>query len=572
MGTGVTELSELALFESCSAGDLERLSAAVTGAREISEGSVLCLEGEIADRWWIVVEGTAEVTIGGLYVATIGPGESIGELALLDGKTRHATVTAGSDMVVQEVDGTRFLELLAESPDVTLALLRELAVRLRVTNELNVRPPGLAGTAGSDQRPARAAHPRRAAARGSVAVTFNPFAPGYFANPYDQYAELRQHEPVHFDRLTGAYILTRYADVHRLARDRSLTVGIDHALPTPVLDAERARDVAGGGVTHRMMLRRDGDDHARLRHLVTKAFTPRAIAAWRERTELVVDRLLADLEERDSIDVIDQFAAVFPDQIISEMLGMPTGDAGRLRGWSEAMTKTIDPLNSPREEAASIEASRAMVGYVEAVIESKRACPADDILTALVQAEESGDQLSRDEVVAQVILLYAAGHENARNLVGNGLVHLFEFPDQLDLLRAHPSLDTNAIEEFIRFDSPVQFSRRIAVEPIDLDDAEIAHGSVLLLGLGAANRDPDKWGHDADGLDLARPRANEHASFGGGPHHCLGSSLARLEAQVALPRLVRRFPRMAFADEDPTWEARMMLRGVESLRVELRAS
>ncbi len=320
-----------------------------------------------------------------------------------------------------------------------------------------------------------------------------------------------------------------------------------------------------------MMQRRDGEDHARLRRLVTRAFTPKAIAAWRERTELVVDRLLSSLEACDSVDVIDQFAAVFPDQIISEMLGMPTGEAGELRTWSEAMTKTIDPLNSPREEAASVEASRAMVAYVEAVIESKRACPADDILTALVHAGESGDRLSRDEVVAQVILLYAAGHENARNLVGNGLVHLFEFPDQLDLLRSNPSLDTNAIEEFIRFDSPVQFSRRIAVEPIELDETEIAPGSVLLLGLGAANRDPEKWGHSVDVLELARPRANEHASFGGGPHHCLGSALARLEAQVALPKLVRRFPRMAPADESPTWEARMMLRGLESLQVELRA-
>jgi cytochrome P450 len=566
VATGVIELSELTLFEGCSPHDLERLSEAVTGAREIAEGSVLCREGETADRWWIVVEGTAEVTIGGLYVATIGPGESIGELALLDGEIRNATVTAGSDMVVQEVDGTRFLELLAQTPDVTLALLRELAVRLRVTNQLTVRPvpgghdPGVAAT--------RAPPP----ARRAVAVTFNPFAPGYFADPYEQYAALRQNDPVHLDRLTGAYLLTRYDDVHRLARDRSLTVGIDHAVPTPVLDAERARDVAGGGVSQRMMLRRDGEDHVRLRRLVTRAFTPKAIAAWRERTELVVDRLLTDLEERDSVDVVDEFAARFPDRIISEMLGMPAGDAGQYRTWSEAITKTMDPLNSPREESDSVEASRAMASSIEGIIESKRTSPADDILTDLIHAEESGDQLSRDEVVAQVMLLYAAGHENARNLVGNGLVHLFEFPDQLDLLRSNPSLDTNAIEECIRFDSPVQFSRRIVVEPIELDDVEIAPGSVLLLGLGAANRDPDKWGPTADVLNLARPRANEHASFGGGPHHCLGSALARLEAQVALPTLVRRFPRLAPSDEGPTWGARMMLRGVESLRVELRGA
>jgi cytochrome P450 len=565
VGTGVTELSELSLFENCSDHDLERLSLAVTGTREIPDGSVLCREGEDADRWWIVAEGTAEVTIGGLYVATIGPGESIGELALLDGKTRHATVTASSDMVVQEVDGSRFLELLAETPDVTLALLRELAVRLRVTNELTVRP--LPDEHAPEARSARTPPVRRR----SVTVTFNPFAPGYSADPYRQYAELRQDDPVHLDRLTGAYLLTRYADVHRLTRDRSLTVGIDHAVPTPVLDAERARDAAGGGMGHRMMLRRDGDDHVRLRRLVAKAFTPKAVAAWRARTELVVDRLLSELDEQETIDVVDQFAAVFPDRIISEMLGMPTSDGKQLRMWSEAITKTMDPLNSPHEETASVEAVRAMVGYVERVVESKRTEPAADILTALVEAEESGDQLTRDEVVAQVILLYVAGQENARNLVGNGLVHLFEFPDQLDLLRANPSLDTNAIEEIIRFDSPVQFSRRVAVDAVEIDDTEIAPGSVLFLGLGAANRDPAKWGPSADALNLARPRANEHASFGGGPHHCLGSALARLEAQVALPKLVRRFPRLEISDQMPPWGARMMLRGVESLRVALRA-
>ena len=424
----------------------------------------------------------------------------------------------------------------------------------------------------ANENPRRPRHRggRRSAARPRSPST--PSHPGTSRTPYRQYAELRQHDPVHLDQLTGAYLLTRYEDVHRLAHDRTLTVGIDHAAPTPVLDAERARDVAGGGVVHRMMLRRDGEDHARLRRLLMRTFTPKAIAAWRERTELVVDRLLTDIEERESIDVVDEFAAVFPDRIISEMLGMPEGDTGQFRRWSEALTKTIDPLNSPSRGVRVDRGEQSDGGEHRGSHRNQAGLPGRRHPHPPRPGRGVGEQLSRDEVVAQVILLYAAGHENARNLVGNGLVQLFEFPGQLDLLRANPSLDTNAIEEFIRFDSPVQFSRRIVVEPIEVDDVEIAPGSVLLLGLGAANRDPEKWGPSADDLNLARPRANEHASFGGGPHHCLGSALARLEAQVALPMLVRRFPRMVPSDDGPTWEARMMLRGVESLRVELRGA
>ena len=450
MAAEALALAELALFDGCTSSDLERLSAAVTGVRHVPEGSVLCREGETADRWWIVVDGLAEVTVGGLYVATIGPGESIGELALLDAQPRNATVTAASDMVLHEVDGDLFLELLADHPKVTLALLRQMAVRLRTTTEQTARPSA------SPFLPASVAPARRTP--GDEPVTFNPFAPGDVADPYPQYAALRDRSPLYLDRLTGAYLVSRYEDVHRLARDRSLTVGTHRASSTPVIEAELARNDSSGGVSLRMMLRRDGADHSRLRNLVARAFTPKAISLWQERTESVVHGLLTGLAERDTIDVVSDYAAILPARIISEMLGVPPDDTDQLSTWSQAMTKTLDPLNSPHEEAASIEASRQMSAYIDDVVTAKRTRRDDDILSALIDAQVDGDRLDHEELVAQVILLYMAGYENALNLVGNGLVHLLESPEQLDRMRTDPSLDANAIEEIIRFDSPVQFA------------------------------------------------------------------------------------------------------------------
>jgi cytochrome P450 len=197
-------------------------------------------------------------------------------------------------------------------------------------------------------------------------------------------------------------------------------------------------------------------------------------------------------------------------------------------------------------------------------------CDADDILSGLIEAEEQGDRLDVNEILAQVMLLYIAGHETTTNLIGNGLTALFRHPDQMEALCADPGLDANAVEEVLRFDSPAQFTRRVNRETIELDGVTIPRGSMIYLALGSANHDRQKWGATADTLDVARPGANEHVSFGGGPHFCLGASLARLEGQVALPKLVRRFPRMEPASTEPSWVARIAIRGVDNLPVVLR--
>ncbi len=553
-------LASLELFSSCKPDDLERIERAVRSVRQVREGEVICAAGEVADRWWVVADGIADVTVDGLYMASIGPGESIGEMALLDCAPRAADVTAQTDVVLHEVDGAAFLAGLARSPELSLGLLRELAGRLRVANDRARRPaqpPGPLMTA-----------PPRAASLPATPVEFDPFAPGYFADPSVQLGNIREAEPVHFDPLTGGYLVTRYDDVHRLIRDRSLEASIEHAASTPAVDAEKV--VTREGPVGLMMVRRDGDDHLRLRRLVSKPFTPRAIGQLQGSVEAIARRLLDEAAQHDAIDVISDYALPLPVEVISTMLGLPRGDFALLRGWSHDMAKTADPIYTPEEGEAALTAGQAMGAYLAEVIAHKRGHPGDDILTGLIEAEEGGDRLSLEELMAQLILLYVAGHETTVNLLGNGLTHLFERPDQLERWRLDPGLDANAIEEVLRFDSPAQLARRIVVAPTEVAGETVPAGAVIWLGLAPANRDPRHWGPTADELDLARPGANEHVSFGGGAHHCLGAFLARMEGQVALPALIRSFPRMAPAYAEPAWAHRMLLRGVETIPVTLR--
>jgi len=318
------------------------------------------------------------------------------------------------------------------------------------------------------------------------------------------------------------------------------------------------------------MIQYDGADHLRLRRLVSMVFTPRAIQRWRERAETVVERLLAEVADQDKVDVVTEYALPLPVQIISEMLGMPLDDVPHLREWSRILVRSVDPLISEEEEKAARGAGRAMSAYVADVIADKRRHLADDILSGLIEAQEAGDRLDDREILAQVMMLYIAGHETTTNLIGNGLTALFRFPEQRDALCADPGLDANAVEEVLRFDSPAQFTRRVNREALTVDEVTIPRGSLIFLALGSANHDQRKWGLTADVLDVARAGANEHVSFGGGAHFCLGASLARMEGQVALPRLVRRFPRMEPAYSEPSWVGRLMVRGLDTLPVVVR--
>jgi len=394
---------------------------------------------------------------------------------------------------------------------------------------------------------------------------FNPFEAGFFDDPYRQYAALREHDPVHRSPLE-VWVLFRYDDIVRTLRDPSLSVQIDNATPTARMKmfAEQAPGETERG-SH-AMLNIDPPDHTRLRRLVSKAFTPKMVNGLRPRIQTLVDDALDAMAARGDADVIGDLAFPLPFTVISEMLGMPDGNRDEVRGWSHTLTKTLDPILTPEEVQASLAAADKMQAHVQDVLAWKRDHPADDLLTGLLAAEEEGDRLSEIELLDQVILLYIAGHETTVNLIGNATLALLGHADQLAQLRADPELDAGAIEELLRYDSPVQFSRRITTADLDVDGTTIPTGTFTLTCLGSANRDEARWGPAAGALDLTRADAGQHMSFGNGIHHCLGSSLARTEAQIAIGSLVRRFPELELAGE-PERNGRVVLRGLESLPV-----
>ncbi len=394
---------------------------------------------------------------------------------------------------------------------------------------------------------------------------FNPFAPGYAEDPYPHYAELREQDPVHRS-LIGSWVLTRYDDVVRILRDPSLSVEIANATPV-AMDPEIASVFGERERGQRAILNIDPPDHDRLRRLVSKAFTPKMVESLRPEVERLVAEALDAVVARGTgtMDLIADLAFPLPFTVISEMLGMPTGRRDELRTWSHAVVKTLDPIITVDEARDAVAASDAMIEYVLEVIAMKRRAPADDLLSALIAAEEDGDMLDEQELLDQVILLYIAGHETTVNLIGNGTLALLRHRDQLDRLRDDPELDQNAVEELLRFDSPVQFSRRIAVTDFELHGRTIEAGSFVLTCLGGANHDPQRWGPTADELDLGRSGAAQHVSFGSGVHHCLGASLARVEARAAFGALVRRFDGLEPVDEHPPWNGRIVLRGLDAL-------
>jgi cytochrome P450 len=347
-------------------------------------------------------------------------------------------------------------------------------------------------------------------------------------------------------------------------------VRLERATPTTQITTQLERRDAVGGRGAHSMLRQDGDDHTRLRRLVSKVFTPRVIAGWQERALSISADLMDAAEQQGEMEVIADYALPLPCQVTTEMLGMPTADIGEIRRMSNTAVKMLDPGVTPEE------AGPAMVAFLEfnescqRVIEAKRSNLADDVLSGLISAEDEGSSLSTDELVDQIVLLYIAGHETTVNLIGNGLASFFDFPDQIDLLRADPYLDANAVEEVLRFQPPAMMLRRFPSHDVVVDGVEIPTGDDVMLSIAAANRDPRKWGPTADVFDVTREGANEHLSLGAGTHHCLGAALARLEGAIALPGLLRRFPKISPASEARDWSDRIVLRGLERLDVTLR--
>ncbi|MDE3203265.1 MAG: cytochrome P450 [Acidobacteriota bacterium] len=396
-----------------------------------------------------------------------------------------------------------------------------------------------------------------------ASLFYNPFQDGFTDDPYPHLREMRESDPVHQNPL-GIWMLFRYGDVARMLRDPSLSVEDAKAVPTAEMEAARQSMGEVADMGNNSMLNRDPPDHTRLRRLVAKAFTPRMIDRLRPRIEQLVDAALDAAGPE--WDVIDGLAFPLPFQVISELLGTPPTDSARLRDWSGTVVRSLEPVNDPEMVQAIVEAGRHIRELVSDILEWKRQHPADDLLTALIAAEEEGDKLSAHELAEQVSLLYLAGHETTVNLIGNGTLALLRHPDAMRQLVSDPDLDAAAVDELLRYDSPVQNSRRITLGPLEVGGRRLDAGSFVVLALSSANRDPDKWGPTAERLDLRRVGASQHLSFGGGHHYCLGAHLARMEAEVAIGKLIRRFPTLELG-ADPVWNGRINLRGLQRLPV-----
>ncbi|MCX4750093.1 cytochrome P450 [Kitasatospora sp. NBC_01287] len=396
-------------------------------------------------------------------------------------------------------------------------------------------------------------------------VMFNPFTPEFMEDPYPHYAEVRRHVPVH-EHPGGFWMLSRYEDVLALVRS-GLSVEQRHVAPGPFRDA-----YTNAGVTDDPRLKglalldRDPPDHTRLRKLVSTAFTGRAISAMEPQIRSLVDDALDGIAEAGGGDLVEALAFPLPFMVIARMLGMPPTDNKRLRELTSMLMRSVEPTTDPEVMRAVEAADAELFELVGEAVSWKRSNLGDDLLSALITVEEDGETLSHDELIAQVAMLYIAGHETTVNLISGGALALLRNPDQLELLRAKPELEQNAVEEFLRYDSPVHNSRRITLEPYQVGGTEIPPGSFILASLAAANRDEDFFGPDAAELRIDREKARRHLSFGSGMHLCIGATLARIEGRVAIGELVRRFPGVSL-DGEVEWNGLLSLRGAARLPI-----
>ena len=391
---------------------------------------------------------------------------------------------------------------------------------------------------------------------------FDPFAPGFTDDPYPHYARLRDAAPAYRHPL-GFWLLSRYDDVARLQRSPH---SVDERDLTEIPAWKRDGDVpvqANRPMRGLSMLDQNPPGHTRLRRLVAQAFTRGSVEALAPRVGALVDAALDRVAATG--DVLGELAFPLPFTVISELLGTPPVEHARLRELTGTLVRALEPLSSPALQAEIRAANDELTEITRELIGRKRAHPGDDLITGLLAARHGDEMLTDDELVAQVMFLYIAGHETTVNLLANGILALVRNPAQARLLRDDPALAANAVEELVRYDTSVHLMRRITVEPLEVRGERIPAGSFVVACLASANRDAAFWGPDADEVRLDRPDAHRNVSFGAGIHHCLGAALARLEARTAFTRFVHRFPAAEVADL--RWNGRLNVRGPAELRL-----
>lgn len=385
-------------------------------------------------------------------------------------------------------------------------------------------------------------------------------------NPYPLYHKLRAADPVYWDERANSWVLTRFTDVAAALRDPRYTV-MGFMSDTSWIPADMRPTLEPPlRAVSRQMLFQDPPDHTRLRGLVAKAFTPRIIESLRPVIQQVADELLDQAETKGQMEMIGDFAFPLPAIIIATMLGVPPEDREQFNRWSSYFGRLLEGGDFSLEAVLeAVSEVSDFLDYFRSIIYARRAAPKEDLMQAMIDAEEQGDALSEEELLGNCILLLAAGHGTTTHLIGNGTLALLRHPDQLQLLQEQPSLVVGAVAEVLRYDSPVQITSRRAKEALQIGEKQVSAGQEVIMLLGAANHDPALFA-DPDQLLLARPE-NRHLSFGLGVHFCLGAPLARVEGEIAFSTLFKRFPHLLLATNEVEWQPGMVFRGLKQLPV-----
>jgi cytochrome P450 len=397
-------------------------------------------------------------------------------------------------------------------------------------------------------------------------MRFEPTEVGFIADPYREYEELRRSAPVVYDEATDHWLISRYRDVDALLRDRRFGRTYLHVATHDEMGRPKPPDLHGPfwDLINAGILDMEPPDHTRVRKLVSKAFTPRFVEALRPRVQAIFDGLLDEVTGAGEFDMLPTLAEPLPVIVIAEMLGVPDADHHLLRPWSADIVKMYELGPSPSAQHDAVRASIEFSDYLRGLARERRRRPGEDLISALVQVIEQGEMLTEDELVGTCVLLLNAGHEATVNSTLLGWWALFRHPDRLKELHADPSLLPTAIEELLRYQTPLPMFERWVLEPFELHGVAIPKGAELGLLFDSANRDPEVFEHP-DELRLDR-KPNPHLTFGAGIHFCLGAPLGRMELQISFGTLMERFPNLELVEE-PAFRPNYVIRGLEGLRV-----
>ncbi len=397
------------------------------------------------------------------------------------------------------------------------------------------------------------------------ALKFNPYHPAFQANPYPIYHHLRSVEPIH-QSFKGMWVLTRYADAKAVLRDPRFCVD---KMPNNVKhkghDLNQKDFNTLAQAIDKWLIFLDPPEHTRLRGLISKAFSSTSVKFLRPQIQQITDELISKVRHRGSMDIISDFACPLPCNVIAAILGIPVEDWFKLYHWSDELSNILDPLRSLEDYEQMNKVALEFTDYFKSLIAQRQKSPQQDLLSALIAVKEQNNKLSEEEIISVCMLLFFAGEETTVNLIGNGMLALLRHPIQMQQIKTQPMLIQSAVEEILRYDSPIQITTRVATEDVDLDGVTIRVGEKALLCLGAANRDPAQF-PDPDSFDIRRAN-NSHLAFADGIHYCLGVALARIEAEIAINTLVQQLPDLKLSPDKLEWRNKVSVRSLKALPI-----